>query len=145
MSDLKSSLSFLMLGTGDFFSKFYYHTSFVILLDEKPILVDCPDPLPKMLYEAYLKSGINIELDDIDNLILTHVHGDHSNGLESLGFHNYFIREETPTIHTIPEVREAIWENKLKASMGTNVNENFEMVGNMKCEDFFKTQIIKIS
>jgi len=142
MTRRSSPLSFLMLGIGDFFTKYYYHTGFIIFLEDRPILVDCQDPLPKALYEASLKSKVKIGLDDIDHLILTHLHGDHSNGLESLGFYNYFTRNRKPMIYTIPEVKEAIWENKLKASMHPRTNDDFEKVGEMKLEDFFRIRLL---
>lgn len=138
----RSPLSFLILGIGDFFSKLYYHSHFVIFADESPILVDCPDPLPKTLYEASQKSRIKIGLDDIDHVILTHLHGDHANGLESLGFYNYFVRGKKPVIHTIPEVQEVLWVNKLKASMSPKTNNNFEKTGEFQLEDFFRLKIL---
>lgn len=143
MRKARSPLSFLILGIGDFFSKLYYHTHFVIFADKFPVLVDCPDPLPKTLYEASQKSGINISLDDIDHIILTHLHGDHSNGLESLGFYNHFMRKAKPVIHTIPEVRKVMWKNKLKASMSPKTNKIFEKIGEFKMEDFFRLKILQ--
>ncbi|MBN1902312.1 MBL fold metallo-hydrolase [Candidatus Sumerlaeota bacterium] len=138
----RSPLSFLVLGIGDFFSKLYYHTHFIIYADENPVLVDCPDPLPKALYEASQKSGIEISLDDIDHVILTHLHGDHSNGLESLGFYNYFVLKRKPVIHTIPEVKEAMWVNKLKASMSPITNDKFEKTGEFQLGDFFRLKML---
>lgn len=143
MTRRSSPLSFLMLGIGDFFSRIYYHTHFVLFLDERPILVDCPDPLPKALEEACRKSGLSIDLDDIDHIILTHLHGDHSNGIESLGFYNYYIRKHKPVLYTIPEVRDAIWENKLKASMGYKTNNAFEKVGNLTLSDYFRVRTLQ--
>ena len=142
MDNQQGPLSILILGIGDFFSKLYYHTGFVLFMDDIPILVDCQDPLPKVLYEASQKSGVKIDMSDIDHLILTHLHGDHSNGLESLGFYNYFIRGKKPLLYTIPEVREDIWENKLKASMSPRTNNDFDKVGEMTLEDFFEPRIL---
>ena len=138
----KSPLSILILGIGDFFSKYYFHSSFVIMLDGKPVFVDCPDPLPMMLRSASQKSGVSLGLSDIDHVILTHLHGDHANGLESLGFYSRFFRHKKPTIYTIPEVRRAIWENRLKSSMGPFTNNEFERVGEMKLEDFFRLRML---
>lgn len=142
MRHIRSPLSFLILGIGDFFSKLYYHTHFVIFAEDCPVLVDCPDPLPKSLYEASQKSHVKISLDNIDHVILTHLHGDHSNGLESLGFYNYFVRRRKPVIHTIPEVRKVIWNNKLRASMSPKTNNNFEKIGELSLEDFFRLKML---
>ena len=142
MNTSNSSLSILILGIGDFFSKYYYHTSFVIFPDESPVFVDCPDPLPKMLYEASQKSGVPLGLDDIDHVILTHLHGDHANGLESLGFYNRFLRHRKPILHTIPEVADVLWDRRLKSSMGPCTNADFESCGEMRLEDFFRLHIL---
>jgi len=143
MTQRKSPLSILILGIGDFFSKYYYHSSFVILLDGRPVFVDCPDPLPMMLHAASQKSGVSLGLNDVDHVILTHLHGDHANGLESLGFYSRFFRHKKPIIYTIPEVERAIWENRLKSSMGPFTNDEFERVGEMKLEDFFRLRILR--
>lgn len=143
MAETKSPLSVLVLGIGDFFSRKYYHTSMVLLAEGRPIFVDCPDPLPKMLHEASRKSGINLGLGDIDDVILTHLHGDHANGLESLGFFNKFVSHKKPTLHTIPEVADVIWENRLKSSMGTLVDKDYKPCGEMGLSDFFRIRILK--
>ncbi|HOE63198.1 MAG TPA: MBL fold metallo-hydrolase [Candidatus Sumerlaeota bacterium] len=143
MAETKSPLSVLVLGIGDFFSRKYYHTSMVLLAESRPIFVDCPDPLPKMLHEASRKSGINLSLSDVDNVILTHLHGDHANGLESLGFYSKFMRHKKPTLHTIPEAADVIWDNRLKASMGPLVDGDFVPCGEMCLEDFFRIRILK--
>ncbi len=142
MSERRSALAFLVLGIGDFFSRLYYHTSFILFVDNRPILVDCPDPLPRIIFEASKKSGVPVDIDDIDNIILTHLHGDHSNGIEGLGFYNHFTRRKKPVIHTIPEVRDVMWENKLKASMSTLTNDNFEKVCELSLHDYFRLRML---
>ncbi len=136
-------LSILVIGIGDFFTKYYYHTGFVILLDGRPVLVDCQDPLPKALHDASLQSGIEIGLDDIDHLILTHIHGDHANGLESLGFYNHFTRSRRTTIYTIAQVSDTMWDQKLRASMSPQTDENYQKIGELSLKDYFEIILLQ--
>lgn len=138
----ESPLSFLMVGIGDMFSKYYYHTNFVIFAGDAPVLIDCPDPLPKALYEAGKKSGVKLDMNDFEHIILTHLHGDHANGLESMGFFRYFNRMPKPVIHTIPEVAETMWEHKLKAAMEPRTDEDFHKIDSMSLEDYFELDIL---
>lgn len=138
----RSPLAVFMLGIGDFFSKKYYHAGFVLFLDGFPVMVDCQDHLPKVIHEACIKSGIDFSLDNLDHIILTHLHGDHSNGLECLGFYNFYIRKKKPVIYTIPEVKEVMWDQKLKAAMGPKTDENFKETGEMSMDDFFQVKTL---
>lgn len=136
-------LKFLMLGVGDFFPRRYYYTSFLILTNHSNVLVDCPDPLHKVLFEATRRSGISIEITDINNVILTHLHGDHSNGLEGLGFYKHFIHKRRPTIYTIAEVANNLWEHKLCGSM-CRMNDLESMTPRFyQLQDFFKIRLLR--
>jgi len=137
-----SKLSFLVLGIGDLFTKFYYHTSMIIFADDFKLLVDFPSPLRKVIYEASKKAKFDIDVTDINDAILTHVHSDHSNGIETYGFYKLFFEGKKPTLYTIPEVKDVLWENRLKASMGYLTNKNFDFEKQMILEDYFNIQIL---
>jgi len=93
-------MKILVLGVGDFFSRRYFSTCFIVLYDNRRLVVECPSPFRRMLYEASRKSGVNLDLSDINDVLVTHVHGDHSNGLESLGFFKQYIHKQCPTLYT---------------------------------------------
>jgi ribonuclease BN (tRNA processing enzyme) len=97
------SLRILPLGVGSAFSSRYYGTSCVIQGPGGPILLDCPDPLRKVIREASERSGWSVRAEDLSEVILTHLHGDHSNGLEVLGFLHWLQRQQhgtpLPRIH----------------------------------------------
>jgi hypothetical protein len=48
----KNKLQFLVLGRGDFFSRLHYSTSFIVFAGDLRLLIDCPEPLHKMIYVA---------------------------------------------------------------------------------------------
>ena len=127
---MASELRILTLGIGDFFTRRFYNTSFIILAaDQPPILIDAPSPLAKVIHDASESADLPIDIADIDHLILTHLHGDHCNGVEELGFFNRFNRQKgKPTIYTIAEVEKDLWPHRLKASMGAQTEEDGTLV-----------------
>jgi ribonuclease BN (tRNA processing enzyme) len=106
------------LGTGNFFSTRRFCTSLVLCAGRDMILVDCPDPFFRICARASRKSGRSIDPAGLDDVVLTHMHGDHSNGLEGFGFwrkfHNGSGRK--PRIHTSHAVAGVLW-SKLSAAM----------------------------
>lgn len=120
ISDLNPNRLFLMpLGVGDAFTSTHYNSSFVLVARERAILVDCPSPLRRVLRDASAKSGLEIDIPEIDHAILTHLHGDHCNGLEEFGFYKHYVaRQERPHLYLLEESIGPLWDNRLKAAMG---------------------------
>lgn len=107
-----------ILGVGDSFTEIHNYSSFVINADGRFTLVDCPDGLPKILREANHVADIGVRFEKINHIILTHLHGDHSNGLEGLAFSKKFFHGgEKAIIYSIREVFKDLWPQKLKAAM----------------------------
>lgn len=138
-----SAFKFLVLGMGDLFTKLYYNTSIVLISGDFYLLVDFPTPLRKVIYEASLKSKFPIDLDEINHAILTHVHSDHSNGLETYGFYKLFLQKRRPAVYTICEVKDVLWENRLKASMGYLTNKDFVKIKDMTLEDYCDVKVLE--
>jgi ribonuclease BN (tRNA processing enzyme) len=107
-----SGFSFLPLGVGDAFSALYY--SFCVLLEAegRRLLVDCPHPIRKILREAGA-----VDLDAIDGVILTHLHADHSSGLEGYGYFSFFALGRRAQLAAHPEVVARLWDGHLAAGM----------------------------
>jgi ribonuclease BN (tRNA processing enzyme) len=107
------SLRILPLGVGSAFSSRYYGTSCVIQGPGGNILLDCPDPIRKVIREATDRSGWTVRAEDLSEVIITHLHGDHCNGLEVLGFMHWLQRQQhgtpLPRIHCGKEVADRLW------------------------------------
>jgi len=58
-----------------------------------------------------------LDLFAIDDVLVTHVHGDHMNGLEGFAFYKRFVEGKRVRLVASPEVRAAIWDERLKAPM----------------------------
>ena len=139
----EQNLQLLITGIGDYFSRLYYATSFVIIAGGEKIMVDCPEPLRKMVYEASQTSGYRLDLHDINHVIITHLHGDHCNGLEGFGYFKKYIQKIKPVIYTIREVADNLWEHKLKGAMGQFVDDTFQVRHPLNLEDYFDVRVLE--
>lgn len=133
------SLFVLPLGVGNAFSTRFYNASFLVLAGGSVTLVDAPAPLGRIVHEALDGLGLQGNLEAIDNLFLTHLHGDHCNGVEELGFWRLFLGTKgKPGLHLLEELVEPLWEHRLRAGMG---RLNFDgKLRDMQLSDYFRVQ-----
>ncbi len=119
---MEMSLRFVALGVGDAFSALYYSSSLLVFAGEGPsqsrLLIDFPDPLRKVLREASAACGMDLGVGSINAAILTHLHGDHVNGLECFGFYKRFIDGKRPTLYAAGPVLADLWDGRLRGAMG---------------------------
>jgi ribonuclease BN (tRNA processing enzyme) len=114
-----ASFEVVVLGVGDTFSEKYHSTALLLVCDGFHLAVDCPDTYRSVLHDAAERSGRPLTISAIDHVLITHVHGDHMNGLEGVAFYKHFVEGKRVSLLTSPEVRSSIWNERLKASMGT--------------------------
>ncbi len=113
-------MEMVVIGTGDAFSATRAGSSAVVLAPGGHVLIDAPDGLFRALAEASRRSGVEIGASTIDDILLTHLHADHANGLEMFGFRRWVDRRNgvgcLPRLHTPRAVAERLWE-RLAPSM----------------------------
>lgn len=112
-----SSFEVIVLGVGDTFSEKHHSTALLLVCDGFHLAIDCPDMYRSVLRAAAERSGRALSLSEIDHVLITHVHGDHMNGLEGVAFYKYFAERKKVRLLASPEVRASIWDQRLKASM----------------------------
>lgn len=135
-----SAFEVIALGVGDTFSEVHHPTSLLLVADGFHLAIDCPDMYRRVLRDASQKGAGPLSITDIDDVLLTHVHGDHMNGLEGFGFFKHFAEHKLVRLHTIPEVCEALWDRRLEMSMGRLWNgEGFTT---MCFEDFYEPHLL---
>jgi ribonuclease BN (tRNA processing enzyme) len=130
-----AELEVIPLGVGDTFSD--RHTTAALLLRHQgfTLAIDCPDRYRAVLRAAGERAGRALDLFDIDHLLVTHVHGDHMNGVEGVAFFKRFAQGRRLELIASPEVRAVIWEQRLRAPMETLWNgQSFERLG---FDDYF--------
>lgn len=113
-----SDFEVVVVGVGDTFSELYHSTALLLICDGFHLAIDCPDMYRSALRAAAERSGRSLSLSDIDHVLITHVHGDHMNGLEGVAFFKHFAEGKRVGLVTSPEVFAVIWDERLKASMG---------------------------
>jgi ribonuclease BN (tRNA processing enzyme) len=113
----------LILGVGDAFTRKHFGSSAIVEGPEGLVLIDCPDPVHRVIQEASSRAGWTIDASQIHDIIITHLHGDHCNGLESFGFLRRIHRAQDPSIalpkprlHVSQPVAERVWQ-KLAPAM----------------------------
>jgi ribonuclease BN (tRNA processing enzyme) len=112
-----SGLRLLPLGVGDAFTALHYSTCLALEAEGHWLLVDCPHPLRKMLREASQNAGLSLDADALSGVALTHLHADHSSGLEGLGYFSFFVLRRRLPVLAHPRVAERLWAGHLAAGM----------------------------
>lgn len=116
-----------VLGVGDTFSEKHHTHALLVEHEGFRLAIDCPDSYRRVLAAAREKMrqrGVSsevrasLDLAAIDHVLVTHVHGDHMNGLEGFAFFKRFAQQRKVELWTIDAVREQLWDGRLVASMG---------------------------
>ncbi len=132
----------LILGVGDAFTTTGFGSGALIEAPQGYAMVDCGDLIHRALAEATTKAGWSVDSTQIHDVVLTHLHGDHCNGLESFGFKRYAerVRHESSTIPrlwTHPGAAERLWE-RLAPAMDAPLEAGGEKA---RLEDFYKLHL----
>ncbi len=105
------------LGVGDAFSAFRYSSCLALESAGKWLLIDCPHPIRKVLWEASQTANIELDIDSFQAVVLTHLHADHCSGLEGFAYFCKFALGRRARLLLHPAVKERLWEGCLAAGM----------------------------
>ncbi len=78
-----------------------------------------------------------MDLDEISGVVLTHLHADHSSGLETLGFYCRFVLGRKMPLLCHPHVAARLWDGHLAAGMQFSNQESSDRPVERRLEDFF--------
>lgn len=112
-----ASLSVRVVGVGDAFTAKYYNACLLIECDGTRLLIDAPPALARALRDLGNRGGETVGLDDVDHVLITHLHGDHCGGLEQLLFWRRFVTRRRAVLYAIPEVLSGLWSGRLAPAM----------------------------
>jgi ribonuclease BN (tRNA processing enzyme) len=126
---MKRSMEMMIIGIGDAFTRRSFGSSAVIrTVQGAHVLIDCPDLIHRAIHEAAGQAGWSLDASKIDDVLLTHLHGDHCNGLESFGFYRRLMKMRDPSctvprLHVTDAVAARLWERlgpAMHAPMGND-------------------------
>src|SRR4051812_27891616 len=103
-----SRFDILPLGVGDTFSELRITASLLLEYEGFRLAVDCPDRYRGVLKTIGERAGRPLPLQSVDDVFITHVHGDHMNGLEGVAFFKRFAENKRLRLHTTEDVRSVI-------------------------------------
>ncbi|WP_334071817.1 MULTISPECIES: MBL fold metallo-hydrolase [Paenibacillus] len=104
-------LQLQMLGTGGAFAKKYYNNNALLYAEDYTLLIDCGITAPLSLHQ------LDKSLDEIDGILITHIHGDHVGGLEEFAFRMKFIWGRKPVLYIADKLVHPLWEHTLKGGL----------------------------
>ena len=120
-----------ILGTGHSESIDRNNSSFMIKNDNGNLLIDCGYTIKYALHAQ------NMNIQDIDGIFITHVHGDHVFGLERVAYESLFKYQKKIDLIFHEDIYEELWEQTLKGSL-SKIGE-----GNAEFSDYFNLIILK--
>lgn len=102
------------LGSGSAFTTENYQSNMALHADNGNILlIDAGGDIRFSLKES------GIKLSQITDIFISHLHGDHTGGLEFIGFATYFSRLRKPKLHISANLVHPLWENVLRGGMSS--------------------------
>lgn len=135
------SFEVLINGVGDAFSRHHWGTNFLCRSGEFVLAVDCPDSYRRALNtNKFAHAGDELDAHHIDAMFLTHLHGDHVNGLEMLLAYRKFIAGGVLPLWTTEEVADVLWERRLQVSLGAMFDGTYYR--EMNLEDYVDLHIV---
>lgn len=113
------SFKVFTVGVGNAFSTENAGTSFVLQKDDFHLGIDCPGEYRRLFAKLDHRSlGRDFGVGDLDALLITHLHGDHVNGLEMTLAYRAFVLDSKLQLYGSPEVAQNLWTNRLEVALG---------------------------
>jgi ribonuclease BN (tRNA processing enzyme) len=114
-----STVRLIPMGVGEAFSARHYTSCLAMGVDDHWLLIDCPHPLRKMLREGSIAAGLPrpLDIDHFTAAAVTHLHADHSCGLEDFGYYAYYAPGRRARLLMHPEASARLWDGLLAAGM----------------------------
>lgn len=131
-------MTYVPVGVGDAFSALHYSSGVAVESGGRWLLVDCPHPIRKVLRDASLRAGVELDVGSFEAVVVTHLHADHCAGLEDYAYFSRFLLGRRPVLAAHPRVLERLWEGRLAAGMDSLSDPSDWSRRAMGLEDYFE-------
>ncbi len=130
----KIKITFLGSGSAFTIGESNYHSNLLIedLKTSKKLLIDCGSDARFSMQE------LGLSFSDVDAIYISHIHADHTGGLEWLGFTRYFSKYKIPDLYASNEIVKPLW-GTLKAGIETLEDKPSSI------DTFFNIKVIDIN
>lgn len=115
-----------MLGTGSAFAKKFYNNNALLVSEGRTLMLDCGITAPRALYD------LGKSFDEIDALLITHIHADHVGGMEEFAYQMKFIYKRKPVLYVEESLIAPLWNHCLRGGL--------EQEGFTRLEDYFEVR-----
>lgn len=122
---MSRDLKVTMVGTGSALGYKYFTNSCLVESANYNLLIDCGETTPHGLHV------MEYDLSKLDGILITHIHGDHVNGLEKIAWTMRYVYQKKIDLIGDLTMLNRLWENTLKGGL-----EEAEE-GILKLEDLF--------
>lgn len=124
-------MNIIFLGTGSAFTVENFQTNFILESENKRLLIDAGSDTNRALHTM----GMNY--NDITDLYISHLHGDHCGGVKHLAFSTYFDNEkEKINLYGHDKTLSNLWNNILQGGLYSVNNERVQL------KDYFNPRYI---
>ena len=120
-----------VFGVGDAFTAKFWTTCVAVEAQGARLLIDCPHPIRRVLGDG------GFDVGDVDAVVLTHLHADHSSGLEGFGFFSHFVLGRRTRLVAHPEVVGELWGGHLQGGMRQLIDATHHAPHAHELADFF--------
>lgn len=108
---LQVGLQIRMIGTGNAFAKTYFNNNALVAVNGRRLLIDCGITAPYALHR------LSVPIEDLEGILITHIHGDHIGGLEEIAFRMKFIHRRKLKLFVPAPLVTDLWEGSLRGAL----------------------------
>lgn len=116
--DQGKELRLFFIGVGSAFSKTLFQNNIIITKGKDHLLVDCGTLTPLAL------SQLGLPLGDITDYFVTHIHLDHTGGLEEVALSARYTSENRPRLYIPAYFEDILWTSSLRGGCAYNERQD---------------------